>query len=461
MNQTVVVFCVALAIGLGFGLERERSQAPDGAEASAGLRTFAIASVCGALGAFLPIAGLLPAVLLAVAALAAMGYRHIAASDPGLTTEIALLCTVLLGALAVSQPALAAGIATVLVILLHGKATLHRLVRNALTRQEVSDALTLAAAALVIWPLLPDRYMGPFDAWNPRTLWLVAVLVMLVGAGGHIATRLFGEQAGLPLTGLFGGFISSVATIGSMAAMVRKARGTHEAAVASASLSSVATFVQMLLLLAATSAAAFRELALPLTAGLATMLLYAGAWLWRSAREPAAQNGTQPAGRSMDWRVAAGFVLLMALLLLANAAARAWAGSGRCGGRRICRRARRDGIGRGASSSRATVPRGCGLAGAGGTFLQHHDQDRGGRGRWTRLRVSRGQRACAGRRRDLVHCPDGYLLGLMPEVCAKRRRCPCPGQCGSRHASGQSPSMAMATTSPCAPYTRVMSARMR
>ncbi|MCY0853588.1 MgtC/SapB family protein [Cupriavidus sp. D39] len=328
MNQTVVVFCVALAIGLGFGLERERSQAPDGAEASAGLRTFAIASVCGALGAFLPIAGLLPAVLLAVAALAAMGYRHTAASDPGLTTEIALLCTVLLGALAVSQPALAAGIATVLVILLHGKATLHRLVRNALTRQEVSDALTLAAAALVIWPLLPDRYMGPFDAWNPRTLWLVAVLVMLLGAGGHIATRLFGEQAGLPLTGLFGGFISSVATIGSMAAMVRKAPGTHEAAVASASLSSVATFVQMLLLLAATSAAAFRELALPLTAGLATMLLYAGAWLWRSAREPAAQNGTQPAGRSMDWRVAAGFVLLMALLLLANAAARAWAGSG-------------------------------------------------------------------------------------------------------------------------------------
>ncbi|EHP39503.1 hypothetical protein OR16_31309 [Cupriavidus basilensis OR16] len=328
MYQTVVVFCVALAIGLGFGLERERSQVPDGAEASAGLRTFAIASVCGALGAFLPNAGLLPAVLLAVAALAAMGYRHTAASDPGLTTEIALLCAVLLGALAVSQPALAAGIATVLVILLHGKATLHRLVRNELTRQEVSDALMLAAAALVVWPLLPDRYMGPLDAWNPRTLWLVAVLVMLLGMAGHIASRLFGEQAGLPLTGLFGGFISSVATIGSMAAMVRKAPGAHKAAVASASLSSVATFVQMLLLLAATSAAAFRELALPLTAGLATMLLYAGVWLWRSAREPAVHNGTQPAGRSMDWRVAAGFVLLMALLLLANAAARAWAGSG-------------------------------------------------------------------------------------------------------------------------------------
>ncbi|WP_416048440.1 MgtC/SapB family protein [Cupriavidus basilensis] len=323
-----MAFSVALGIGLAIGLERERSQAAEGAEAPAGLRTFAIASVSGALGAFLPNAGLLPAVLLAIAGLAALGYRHTAARDPGMTTEMALLCTVLLGALAVTHPALAAGIATVLAILLHGKATLHGLVRNALSRQELSDALMLAVAALVIWPLLPDRYMGPFDAWNPRTLWLVAMLVMLMGAAGHIATRLFGERVGLPVTGLFGGFVSSAATIGSMAAMVRKAPDIRDAAVAAALLSSVATFVQMLLLLAATSAAALRALAWPLAAGLTAMGLYAGFWLWLATRRPAAQDGAQLAGRSLDWRVAAGFVLLMALLLLANGATRAWSGPG-------------------------------------------------------------------------------------------------------------------------------------
>ncbi|AJG19334.1 MgtC family [Cupriavidus basilensis] len=327
-----MAFSVALGIGLAIGLERERSQAADGGEAPAGLRTFAIASVSGALGAFLPNAGLLPAVLLAIAGLAALGYRHTAAGDPGMTTEIALLCTVLLGALAVTHPALAAGIATVLAILLHGKATLHGLVRNALSRQELSDALMLAVAALVIWPLLPDRYMGPFDAWNPRTLWLVAMLVMLMGAAGHIATRLFGERVGLPVTGLFGGFVSSAATIGSMAVMVRRTPGLRDAAVAAALLSSVATFVQMLLLLAATSAAALRPLALPLAAGLTAMGLYAGVWLWLAARRPAvrdgAQDGAQLAGRSLDWRVAAGFVLLMALLLLVNGATRASSGAG-------------------------------------------------------------------------------------------------------------------------------------
>lgn len=332
MDHAVVAFSVALGIGLAIGLERERSQAAEGAEAPAGLRTFAIASVSGALGAFLPNAGLLPAVLLAIAGLAALGYCQTAARDPGMTTEMALLCTVLLGALAVTQPALAAGIATVLAILLHGKATLHGLVRNALSRQELSDALMLAVAALVIWPLLPDRYMGPFDAWNPRTLWLVAMLVMLMGAAGHIATRLFGQRVGLPVTGLFGGFVSSAATIGTMAAMVRKTPGIRDAAVAAALLSSVATFVQMLLLLAATSAAALQALALPLAAGLTAMGLYAGFWLWLAARRPAAQggaqNGTQLAGPSLDWRVAAGFVLLMALLLLANGATRAWSGPG-------------------------------------------------------------------------------------------------------------------------------------
>ncbi|MCP3017725.1 MgtC/SapB family protein [Cupriavidus basilensis] len=332
MDHAVVAFSVALGIGLAIGLERERSQAAEGAEAPAGLRTFAIASVSGALGAFLPNAGLLPAVLLAIAGLAALGYCQTAARDPGMTTEMALLCTVLLGALAVTQPALAAGIATVLAILLHGKATLHGLVRNALSRQELSDALMLAVAALVIWPLLPDRYMGPFDAWNPRTLWLVAMLVMLMGAAGHIATRLFGQRVGLPVTGLFGGFVSSAATIGTMAAMVRKAPDIRDAAVAAALLSSVATFVQMLLLLAATSAAALQALALPLAAGLTAMGLYAGFWLWLAARRPAAQDGAQDgaqlAGPSLDWRVAAGFVLLMALLLLANGATRAWSGPG-------------------------------------------------------------------------------------------------------------------------------------
>ncbi|WP_454720840.1 MULTISPECIES: MgtC/SapB family protein [Cupriavidus] len=328
MDQTVVSFCVALGIGLGFGLERERSQAADGAEAAAGLRTFAIASLCGALGAFLPQAGLLPAVLLGAAGLAAVGYRHTAAGDPGLTTEFALLCTVLLGALAITHPAIAAGIAAVLVSLLHGKATLHRLVRSALTRQEVNDALTLAVAALVIWPLLPDRYMGPLDAWNPRTLWLVAVLVMMMGAAGHIATRVFGEKAGLPLTGLFGGFVSSVATVASMAALARKTPGMRDAAVAAALLSSVATFVQMLLLLAATSAAALRVLALPLAAGLAAMAACAGFWLWREAGHEAAREGAPAAGQRMDWRVAAGFVALMALLTLVSAAVRAWPGTG-------------------------------------------------------------------------------------------------------------------------------------
>ena len=65
-------------------------------------------------------------------------------------------------------------------------------------------------------PLLPDTYLGPFDALNPRTLWKFTLLVMTISAGGHVALRLFGPRIGLPLAGFASGFISSTLTVGTM-----------------------------------------------------------------------------------------------------------------------------------------------------------------------------------------------------------------------------------------------------
>ena len=64
--------------------------------------------------------------------------------------------------------------------------------------------------------LLPDTYLGPFDALNPRTLWKFTLLVMTISAGGHVALRLFGPRIGLPLAGFASGFISSTLTVGTM-----------------------------------------------------------------------------------------------------------------------------------------------------------------------------------------------------------------------------------------------------
>lgn len=326
MERSIVALSLALGIGLAIGLERERSQTSPEEEAPAGLRTYAIASLAGAIGALLPASFVLPAILAATAGLAAIAYHHTADKDAGLTSEFALLITVLLGALTLTRAEVATGVATVVVLLLYCKAFLHRVVCSVLHQQELDDALILAVSALIVWPLLPDWYMGPMNAWNPHTLWLVVLLVMGTEGAGHILARLFGQRFGLPVTGLLGGFVSSVATIGAMAALARKEPGSTRAAVAAALLSSVATFFQMILLLAATSVAALERLLLPLVAGLGTIALYAGVWTWSSISEPSATSGAVTPGRAFDWRVALGFALLVAGLQWLNAATQAWLG---------------------------------------------------------------------------------------------------------------------------------------
>lgn len=320
---SLLSFSVALGVGLAIGLERERSHTGS-AELPAGMRTFAIGALAGAIAASLPVPLAVPTVLLTVAVLAAVGYHHSANVDPGVTTELALVATTLLGAYAVSEPEMTAGLGTVLLVLLYAKAGLHRFARTVITQRELADLLILAVAALLVWPAVPDRNMGPLNAWNPHTLWLVVLLVMLTGNTGHFAARWFGERIGLPLAGLFSGFASSVATITAMAARVRKDHRPIDGAVAAALLSNVATLVQMLLLIAAINIDFLRVLGAPLAVGMIATVAWSALWIWRGS-EPL-EEAPESSASSINWRVAIGFALWTAALLLA-AAARTWFGT--------------------------------------------------------------------------------------------------------------------------------------
>jgi uncharacterized membrane protein (DUF4010 family) len=154
--------------------------------------------------------------------------------DPGLTTEAALLLTVLLGGFALKDPVTASALAVTVAIALMARTRIHHFIREVLSEEELTDALIFAAAALVVLPLVPDRYVGPFSAINPRTIWKIVILIMSISAGGHIAVRLLGPRFGLPLAGLASGFVSSVATIASMRARARKDPVVSRPAVAGA-----------------------------------------------------------------------------------------------------------------------------------------------------------------------------------------------------------------------------------
>lgn len=270
LESVIVKLAVALGIGLLIGAERERRKGKGPSRSPAGVRTFAAASLAGAVS-FAAGGELLLAVTTAGAiVLTAVAYFRSRSGDPGLTTEIALILTVLLGGLSMREPALAAGVAVALAALLGSRTRLHRFVRSVLTELEVTDGLIFAGATLVVLPLLPDRQLGPYGALNPRSIWIIVILVMAISAAGYILVRILGDRFGLAIAGLASGFISSVATIGAMGTRARTNPAVLGAAVAGAVLSTVATIAQMCAVLAATSMTVLRELSIPLTcAGLA------------------------------------------------------------------------------------------------------------------------------------------------------------------------------------------------
>lgn len=273
-EQPILAYGLALGIGLLIGAERERRKGVGTARAPMGIRTFASVSLLGAVSFSLGDSILLAVMAFAVAGLSVMAYRLSHEQDPGLTTEVALLLTLLLGGLSMREPTLASGVAVILTILLTARNFLHRFVSTVLSESELNDALILAAAALVLLPLAPDQYMGPFNALNPRTIWTIVILIMLISSTGYISLRVMGPRIGLPITGLTSGFVSSAATISSMGARAVIEPNLLWGAVAGAVLSTVATFIQMAVVLETTSQQTLLALWLPLTCAGVTALAY-------------------------------------------------------------------------------------------------------------------------------------------------------------------------------------------
>ncbi len=315
---------VALGIGLLLGLERERRKGSGPGRGYAGIRTFALVSLLGGIAMVVGDTAVVAVALGFVAAATVVAYALGDRTDPGLTTEVALLVAFLLGALAQREPELAAGLGVAVAILLAARESLRRLVSEALTEQEIHDGLLLGAAALVILPLVPDRTMGPFDAFNPFTLWRLVVVVMAIGAAGYVALRLLGPRLGLPLAGLASGFVSSAATIGSMGARARREPSIRRPAVAAAVFSTVATVAQMVVVVGATSSATLRELWPSMIAAGAVAIAYGLIFGVRALRDETEQRA--PPGRAFEPKSALIFAATVGGILFLSAALNEWLG---------------------------------------------------------------------------------------------------------------------------------------
>lgn len=332
MNQeALILFNLAEALGIGLliGAEREQRMSQTDVKSSAGIRTFAITALLGAVAQLTGGVALLIAAVLGVVLLAGLAYWRGRAENVGLTTEIALVMTVLLGGLSVTQPLVAAGVGVVVAVLLASRAFLHSFVRSVMTEQELRDGLMLAAATLVVLPVLPNQTFGPYAVLNPYLMWSVVIMVMVISAAGHVAVRVYGAQYGLAMTGFASGFVSSTATIRDMAGRVHKIPAQLLGAGAGALLSSVSTVLTMALVLAATSLATLDAMAQPLLVGGLVAAMYAAPWAIAALRAPPTLAENVPPGeavtpvvqtRAISLRAGLAFSVALAAIMLASTA---------------------------------------------------------------------------------------------------------------------------------------------
>ncbi len=259
-----------------------------------------------------------------LAGLTILSYARARSSDPGLTTEVALLVTFLLGGLAIERPALASGLAVTVAVLLASRTWLHRFSSNILSEREVHDALVFAAAALVILPLVPNHPVGPFGVLNPHVLWRLVVLVMAISGAGYVAVRVLGPRHGLPIAGFASGFVSSKATIATLGGRARNEPALCGAAAAGAVLSTVATVVQLAIVLLAVRLSVLEAMTWPLVFAGLTAVAYGAVVAWRAARgsRPSKTAGeAERSGRAFDLRTALLFPAVVSIVLFVSAIA--------------------------------------------------------------------------------------------------------------------------------------------
>lgn len=323
-----LIYGLAAAVGSGLliGLERERAKQRGPHREPAGLRTFTLAAIGGALAQALQLPGLVAVGALAIAALAAAAMLRNRGRDPGLTTEIALLVTYLIGALCVTAPLLGSPAAVVLTALLAARTRLHRFATQVLREEELHDGLLLGALALVVLPLMPQQPLPWLAGMKMYSLLGLMLLLLVLQAAGHVALRLAGAQAGLAVSGLLSGLVSSTATIAAMGARARNQPNLVLACAAGAVLSTCATWLQAQAMLFAMAPEAALTL-LPIS--LLGMALCGGlGWLLarRSRRiEQVAQ--AEPSGGERSGPLRLREALLLSLILSAVAVAVSWARS--------------------------------------------------------------------------------------------------------------------------------------
>ena len=313
----------ALAVGLLIGLERgwkDRTD-PDGSRV-AGFRTIGLIGLLGGL-AMLIDGGrgfVLAAGFVGLALLLREGFEAQidATSEVSVTTMIAALTAYALGAIAVSgRPQLAAigGVATTFILWL--RVPFHGLL-NRIEEKELNAFLHWLLISIVVLPVLPDQAYGPYDALNPRTIWLMVILISGLGFAGYLGMKWLGRRRGSILLAVSGGMVSSTAATLAFSRLAKKDEAGLNAMVGGVAIAWAMMFIRTLVIIGILAPSLVPSLALPLGV---MFLICAGAATFQYARVSTGRTEGIELSNPLDLKTAALFTFILTTGMLASKAA--------------------------------------------------------------------------------------------------------------------------------------------
>jgi uncharacterized membrane protein (DUF4010 family) len=324
-------FGAALVTGILVGLQREYADDDRGQEMFAGVRTFALLALTGAMAAMIADELASPwafvGIVLVLGALIAIAYFVTAwRGDVGLTTETSAVLTVLAGALCYWDfLPLAAAIAVATTVLLSLKLEMQTFVRR-LTREDVYATLKFAVITAIVLPVLPNETFGPspLDVLNPYKIWLMVVFISGISFLGYVLIKVVGSRQGIGLTGLLGGLVSSTAVTLSFSQRSQTQSELAKPFALAIMVAWTTMFLRVVAEVAALNTALLKVLWLPVAASAAVGLAY-GLYLY--FRQRTDEEGGVDFSNPFELGPAVKFGLLYAAILLFSKAAQTYLGN--------------------------------------------------------------------------------------------------------------------------------------
>lgn len=308
----------ALSAGLMIGLERgwKLRGAAEG-QRVAGIRTFTLLALSAGIAGVLASLGYEVAsgiVVAGAAAIVAIGYSRSVADDgrPDATSAVAAMVTLGLGFLAgLGEGALAVAGGAVVTLVLALRTEMHRFV-GAMDEADIKAFARYAVIAVAVFPFLPEGRFGPYNAWEPRNLWLVVIIVTGFSFAGYVANRLFGARRGTIATAIIGGLYSSTAVTHSFAQKIGSGTGGG-AENAGIALASAVMYFRVIVLVAALATSLLPYFVIVVAPALLVSFVAA----WRLYRQAPSTTGPAPPGNPIALLPALTFVIFVAVAAVA------------------------------------------------------------------------------------------------------------------------------------------------